>query len=317
VAPPRPDVWGERGYLSQSRYQSQYKPLLTHGFATWGFVYNYSSSAGGEDYDFTASYAWLDAEGQLQVRHLQGGYDAIHAAYGRGLGDIVVDTDAELGEDVELVILHDLKTGEHLPYRALRAEPGLEKPPPSSTARTVAPPPPPGEGLLDPAGTFRLEWNTSKKTRSVRLVRPQGRKREALFTVERAGSSNREWTLTRPRQSGPSLRALHRPAPGFEASFHLTDSHGQPAGTVTEKAGRVRLVVFTAGRQRNFYTGSGDSKAKRTVLEEMQDVLTVERTERKDRDTLVLHLPTHRSILELLVLGLAAVRHPPRPRGKS
>jgi len=314
VAPPRPDVWGERGYLAQPRYQSQYKPLLTHGFATWGFVYQYSSSAGGEDYDFTASYAWLDAEGKLQVRHLQDGYDAIHAAYGRGLGSIVVDMDAELGQDVELVILHDLKTGEHIPYRALRAHPGLDKPPPSSPPRAVAPAPPPGEGALEPAGALRLEWDTSRKARSARLVRPKGRKREALFTVQRAGTSNREWTLTRSGQRVPTFRALHQPAAGFEASFRLVDSQGQPVGTVTEKAGRVRLVIFTAGRQRNFYTGSGDAKGSRLLLEEMQDVLTLERTARKDRDSLVLHLPTHRSTLELLILGLVAVRHPPRPR---
>jgi hypothetical protein len=127
--PPRPDVWGTRGYLSQPHYQSQYKPLLTHGYATWGFVYNYSSSGGGEDYDFTADYAWFDAQGNLQVEHLKGGYDAMHAAYGRGQGSIVVDADAELSENLELVILQDPVTGAHLPYRALRAEPVSKKPP--------------------------------------------------------------------------------------------------------------------------------------------------------------------------------------------
>ncbi len=317
AAPPRPDVWGERGYLSQPRYQQQYKPLLLHGFATWGFVYQYSSSAGGEDYDFTASYAWLDAAGELQVQHLKGGYDAIHAAYGRGRGDIVVDADAELREDLELIILQDPKTGEHIPYQALRAKPELDTPPPPPPWRTVAPPSASGEEELESAGAFQLEWQTSGKARSARLVRPIGRKREALFTVQRAGSSNREWTLTRSGDRAPSFRAIHQPAPGFEASFRIVDAHDQPAGTVTEKAGRVRLVAVLSGRQRHFYTGANDPKEKRILMEEMREVLTLEKTERKDRDVVELHAPTHRSILELFLLGLVAVRHPPRPRKTS
>jgi len=317
AAPPRPDVWGERGYLSQPRYQHQYKPLLRHGRATWGLVYHYSSSGGGEDYDFTASYAWFDARGELQVQHLKGGYDAIHAAYGRGQGDIVVDMDAELKEDLELVILQDPRTGEHIPYRALRAEPGLDTPPAPLQARTVAPPTPPAEDWLESAGTFRLEWGTSGKARSARLVRVRGRKRETLFTIQRAGSSNREWSLTRTGDRAPRLRAIHQPALGFEASFRIVDAHDQPAGTVTEKARRVRFVATLAGRQRKFYSGAKAPKEKRTLMEEMQDVLTLERTKHKDRDSVVLHAPVHRSILELFILGLVAVRHPPRPRKAS
>jgi hypothetical protein len=38
VPTPRPDVWGENGYLSQPRYQALYKPLLLGGHATWGLV---------------------------------------------------------------------------------------------------------------------------------------------------------------------------------------------------------------------------------------------------------------------------------------
>ncbi|HLK99006.1 MAG TPA: hypothetical protein VK539_00400 [Myxococcaceae bacterium] len=166
---------------SQPRYQSQYKPLLTHGFATWGFVYQYSSSAGGEDYEFTASYAWLDAEGKLQVRHLEDGYDAIHAAYGRGLGSIVVDTDAERGEDVELVILHDLKTGEHIPYRALRANPRLRtRAAPSHpplhprtahpSARRRPPPSPASEEVLSGTAPRRCSLATGL-TRAAQAVR--------------------------------------------------------------------------------------------------------------------------------------------------
>jgi hypothetical protein len=85
---------------------------------------------------------------------------------------------------------------------------------------------------------------------------------------------------------------------------------------VTEKAGRVRLVAVLGGRQRNFYTGANDLKEKRILMEEMREVLTLEHTKRKDRDAVELHAPTHRSILELFLLGLVAVRHPPRP-GKT
>ncbi len=317
AAPPRPDVWGERGYLAQPRYQRQYKPLLLHGFATWGFVYHYDGEASGGEYDFTASYAWLDAEGELQVRHLKDGYDALHAAYGRGLGDIVLDMDAEFKKDLELIILHDLRTGEHIPYRALRAEPGLEEPKPPLTTS-----PPPAPTVEDgpepePAGNLRLEWDASRKSRSARLVRPTGKKPETLFTVQRAGASNREWTLTRSGEDAATLRAIHQPADGFTASFRMVGAHGQPVGSVTEKAGRVRLVASSDLRRRNFYTSSEDSKQKRVLLEEMQDVLTLERTEHKDRDTVVLHAPLSRSTLELLILGLVAVRHPPRPRKKQ
>ena len=95
------------------------------------------------------------------------------------------------------------------------------------------------------------------------------------------------------------------------------DAHDQPAGTVTGKAGRVRLVVTLAGRQRNFYTGAQGPKEKRILMEEMREVLTLERTKLKERDAVGLHAPTHRSLLELFILGLIAVRHPPRPRKPS
>jgi hypothetical protein len=181
----------------------------------------------------------------------------------------------------------------------------------------VAPPTVPAEDWLEAAGTFRLEWSTSGGARSARLVRASGRKRETLFTIQREGSTNREWSLTRTGDRAPRLRAIHQPALEFEASFRIVDAHDQPAGTVIEKARRVRLVATWAGRQRKFYTGAKAPKEKRTLMEEMQDVLTLERTKHKDRDSVALHAPVHRSILELFILGLIAVRHPPRPRKAS
>ncbi len=323
VAPPRPDVWGERGYLSQPRYQSQYKPLLIHGFATWGLVYHYDGHADTEGYDVTASYAWLDAEGNLQTRHIKEGYDAMHAAYSRGQGSMVLDMDAELNENVELVILHDLRTGEHIPYRALRTQPERARPPPppdpilqgdwAAHAKDgqFIHPYPPGRDPRELSGTFRLEWSTSGKTRSARLVRPAEQGQEVLFTVKRAGSSNREWKLTRPGQPVASLRALHDAAPGFTASFRIVDAQDNTVGTVTEKAGRVRIAASIV--KRNFYTAAEGRKGKRVLLEEMREVLTLDKTERKDWDTVVLHTPSFRSVFELLILAFVVVRHPPRP----
>jgi hypothetical protein len=323
VAPPRPDVWGERGYLSQPRYQSQYKPLLIRGFATWGFVYHYESSADTDGYDFSASYAWFDAEGNLQTRHLKDGYDGMHAALSRGQGTMVLDMDAELGKDVELVILHDLRTGEHLPYKALRtqSEPPPPPPPPHPLSQgDWAPyakdgqyihPYPPGRDPRELSGTFELEWSISGKTRSARLVRPAEPEPEVLFTVQRAGSSNREWTVTRPGKEEPLLRAIHDPAEGFTASFRIVDAQDNAVGTVTEKAGRVRIAASLL--KRNFYTSVEARKGKRVLLEQMQEVLTLDKTDDKDRDKVVLHSPLFRSPFELLILGLVVVRHPPRP----
>ncbi len=307
VAPPRPDVWGERGYLSQERYRSQYKPLLTHGFATWGLVFHYQADGDADGRDVVASYGWLDAEGTLQTRHIKEGFDPIHAIHGSGQGSIVLDVDAMLDANVALVILHDLKTGEHLPYRALRAEPGSDKPPPAP-APTRPPPRPSSQEL---PGPMRLEWKASGKTRTAQLVRMLGRKRDVLFTIQRAGASNREWTLTRAGESHAAVRALHQPAAGFAASFHFVDAEGYTVGTVTEKGGRIRLLVGGL-RRRTFYTGSQDRKDKRVLIEEMNDVLTLEKTKRQDRDAVVLQVGTDRQVLELLVLALTVVRHPPR-----
>lgn len=123
VSTPRPDVWGENGYLSQPRYQALYKPLLLEGYATWGLVYHYESSHDGEGPDTVASYAWLDARGELQTRRLKESYDGMHAALSQGQGDIILDVDAGLAADKAVVILHDLGSGQHIIYEALHAAP--------------------------------------------------------------------------------------------------------------------------------------------------------------------------------------------------
>lgn len=309
VAAPRPDVWGRAGYLAQEHYQQKYKPLLTHGFATWALVFHYEGSGDADGRDVVASYGWIDAAGELQTRHIQEGFDPIHAVYGSGQGSIVLDVDAMLDADVERVVLHDLKTGEHILYRALRTGPlSDEEPPPAPATQQPRPTRP---DPVEPPGALHLEWKATGKNRSVSLVRPQGRKREVLLTVRRAGSSNREWTLTRAGEVQPSLRAAHQPAPGFAASFQFVDADGRVVGTVTEKAGRIRLALQHS-RPRNFYTGAQERKDRRVLLEEMKDVLTLEKTKRQDRDAVVLHVATERSVLELLILALAVVRHPPR-----
>ncbi|OJT19888.1 hypothetical protein BO221_32290 [Archangium sp. Cb G35] len=123
VPAPRPDVWGENGYLSQPRYQSLYKPLLLQGHATWGLVYQYESTHDGEGPDTVASYAWLDARGELQTRRLKESYDGMHAALSQGRGDIILDMDARLEADKVILILHDLASGQHIIYEALHAAP--------------------------------------------------------------------------------------------------------------------------------------------------------------------------------------------------
>jgi hypothetical protein len=122
VPTPRPDVWGERGYLSQQRYAERYKPLLVKGFATYGFVYQYHTENDGDGPDTVASYAWLDERGELQTRRLKESYDGMHAAYSVGQGDMVIDMDAGLDQDKVIIILHSLASGEHVIYEALRTE---------------------------------------------------------------------------------------------------------------------------------------------------------------------------------------------------
>jgi hypothetical protein len=122
VPTPRPDVWGERGYLSQPRYHARYKPLLLEGYATHGFVYQYQSEHDGEGPDVVASYAWLDERGELQTRKLKESYDGMHAALSMGRSDMVIDMDASLDQDKVIVILHSLASGEHVIYEALRTQ---------------------------------------------------------------------------------------------------------------------------------------------------------------------------------------------------
>lgn len=123
VPTPRPDVWGKNGYLAQQRYQALYKPLLLEGHATWGLVYDYKSTHDGEGPDTVASYAWLDARGELQTRRLKESYDGMHAALSQGRGHIILDMDADLEADKVIVILHDLGSGQHIIYEALLAAP--------------------------------------------------------------------------------------------------------------------------------------------------------------------------------------------------
>jgi hypothetical protein len=122
VPTPRPDVWGERGYLSQQRYAERYKPLLVNGYATYGFVYQYHTENDGDGPDTVASYAWLDERGELQTRRLKESYDGMHAAYSVGQGDMVIDMDAGLDQDKVIIILHSLASGAHVIYEALRTE---------------------------------------------------------------------------------------------------------------------------------------------------------------------------------------------------
>jgi hypothetical protein len=120
VPTPRPDVWGEKGYLSQERYHTRFKPLLLEGHATYGLVYQYQSERDSEGPDVVASYAWLDERGELQTRRLKESYDAMHAAYSMGKSDMVIDMDASLDQDKLILILHSLASGEHVIYEALR-----------------------------------------------------------------------------------------------------------------------------------------------------------------------------------------------------
>ncbi|HEX8436307.1 hypothetical protein, partial [Archangium sp.] len=122
VPTPRPDVWGEKGYLSQERYRTRFKPLLLQGYATYGLVYQYQSEHDGEGPDVVASYAWLDERGEFQTRRLKESYDGMHAALSVGRGSMVIDMDAGLEQDKVIILLHDLASGEHVIYEALRTE---------------------------------------------------------------------------------------------------------------------------------------------------------------------------------------------------
>jgi hypothetical protein len=118
---PRPDVWGQKGYLAQPRYEALYKPFLIHGDVTRAVVYRYKgdSDPDGRDVDF--DYAWYVGPELVRTVHVRESYDALHAVFGAGKGDIVLDMDARLELGKVITLLH--YGGQHLIYEALRTDP--------------------------------------------------------------------------------------------------------------------------------------------------------------------------------------------------
>jgi hypothetical protein len=122
--PPRPDVWGTRGYLAQPRYEILYKPLLVHGEVTRAIVYRYRGDSDPDGRDVDCSYGWYVAPGRVRTVRVRESFDALHAAYGAGQGDIVLDIDADLRSGKVLTLLH--KGSQHLIYEALRTDPSRD-----------------------------------------------------------------------------------------------------------------------------------------------------------------------------------------------
>jgi len=288
---PRVDVWGRRGYLSQPAYHARFKPLLTHGFATWGLVYQYESEGDADGRDVVACYAWVDAHGQVRTCRIRESFDPTHAIRGSGQGQMLLDVDARLDLGRELVIVQDPGGLDHLLYEAL-------------TISELAPaePVPVEEQALE--GELLLEWEQGRRFQAARVQDSEGR---LLFTFERAKSVGKDWSLQREGTVRLWAERGQTRVPG--ASFHFRAPHGREVGgAVIRASGRISLgtgqreFLITLGAERNNVVWEGE----RMVLSTTAEALT------SRRETWVLHEPLPWKVVEVLVLGVVALSHAQR-----
>lgn len=129
-APPRrPDVFSGRGYLKQQRYRDQYLALLTDGIATRAICTRRTAASEPEGVDATYEVAWCDEAGRIRRLGGTDSYDPVHAGFGAGEGDMVVDMDASLEPGAIVTVVYrdasdgrrgDLRARTTVIYEALR-----------------------------------------------------------------------------------------------------------------------------------------------------------------------------------------------------
>jgi hypothetical protein len=291
---PRGDVWGRQGYLSQPAYHARFKPLLTHGFATWGLVYQYEAEGDADGRDVVACYAWVDAHGKVRTCRIRESFDPTHAFRGSGQGQMVLDVDARLELGRELVIVQDPVGPDHVLYEAL-----------AISELAPAEPVPVEEQELD--GELRLEWEQGRRFQAARVQDSEGR---LLFTFERTTSTGNDWSLQ--REGDVRLRAECGQTLVTGASFHFRDAYGREVGgAVIRASGRISLAT----RQREFLINLGAERqnvvweGERMVLSTTAEALT------SRHETWVLHEPLPWKVVEVLVMGVVALSHAQRRTG--
>jgi hypothetical protein len=291
---PRVDVWGRQGYLSQPAYHARFKPLLTHGFATWGLVYQYEGEGDADGRDVVACYAWLDARGKLRTCRIRESFDPMHAIYGRGQGQMLLDTDASLDLGKELVIVQDPVGPDHLLYEAL-----------AISELAPAGPVPVEEQELE--GELLLEWEQGRRFQAAQVKDSTGR---LLFTFERTESTGNDWRLQRERAAQLRAECGQTLVPG--ASFHFRDPYGREVGgAVIRASGKISLATA----QREFLINLG-AERQNVVWENEHLVLsTTAEALTSRRETWVLHEPLPWKVVEVLVLGVVALSHAQRTTG--
>jgi hypothetical protein len=288
VAAPRPDVWGTTGYLRYEHYRTLLKPLLIHGFATTGLVYDYEELPDTDGRTVGASYAWLDPNGLLRTHALREEFDPMHAAMASGIGTMVVSVDAELALGKPLTILQDPGSELHVVYEALKANPRWKE----EAAATLS--------------IFYLQWEPGEDfTRAVASRKPGG---EPLFTLEREAAPSASWRLHQDGQ-------LHLRSPADQPLSQggvrtLVDAQGQELGRLTASDRRLHLTL-----PRQEFSITEEPKGLWMVRDaDHSRVLTISPYETGERQwELVARTPIQRSLGELLMLAFTVGYDGPAP----
>lgn len=288
VAPPRPDVWGTTGYLRYERYRALLKPLLLHGFATQGVVYDYEELPDTEGRTVGASYAWLDADGQLRTHAIREEFDPMHAAMASGIGTMLVSVDAELSLGKPITILQARDSDLHVVYEALKVNPRWRE----EAAATLS--------------IFYLQWEPGPGfARAVASREPGG---EPLFTLEREEALGGGWRLHQEGQL--RLRSTGDQPLAQGGTRRLLDAQGQEVAVVMGGDRRLHLAL---------------PQQKLTLTEEPRGrwmardadnsrVLTLSPYETEERQwEVVARTPIARSLGELLMLAFTVGYDGPAP----
>ena len=288
VAPPRPDVWDTTGYLRYEHYRSLLKPLLLHGFATPGLVYDYEELPDTEGHTVGASYAWLDEDGQLRTHSIREEFDPMHAAMASGIGNMLVSVDAELALGKPITILQAWGSDLHVIYEALKVNPRWRE----EAAATLS--------------IFYLQWEPGPGfERAVASRTPGG---EPLFTLERQEAGGNGWRLHQEGQ--PRLRSEGEQPLAQGGTRRLLDAQGQEVATLKESGGRLHL---TLPQQKLCFTEEPKGRWMARDADNSR-VLTLSPYETQERQwEVVARVPIARSLGELLMLAFTAGYDGPAP----
>jgi len=288
VAPPRPDVWGTTGYLRYEHYRSQFRPLLLHGFATPGLVYDYEELPDTQGRTVRASYAWLDADGQLRTHAIREEFNPMHAAMASGIGNMLVSVDAELSLGKPITILQAWGSDLHVIYEALKVNPRWRE----DAAATLS--------------IFYLQWEPGPGFERAVASRESGG--EPLFTLEREAAPGSGWRLHQEGQL--HLRSTGEQPLAQGGTRWLLDAQGQEVATLMERDRRLHL---TLPQQKLSLTG--EPKGRWMVRDaDNSRVLTLSPYETQERQwEVVARVPIPRSLGELLMLAFTAGYDGPAP----